>query len=110
MHGQRRRFAQVVYIILIGEAEHQNPRTLHGFSMLVQRRAYRGGHVIRHCGIDLARQLNESSMEVELFRLPRKIEWIDGNAMSAQPRPRIERLKTKRFGRSRLNYLPDINS
>src|SRR5271157_176767 len=64
--------------------------------------------MVRHGGIDLARQFDEARMEVELLRLPREIKGIDWNAVPAEPGSRIERVKAKGFGLGRFDHFPDI--
>src|SRR5260370_41676355 len=78
--------------------------------MLVQRRTYRCNDAVRHRSIDLTRYFNKPGMKVELFGLPGKIKWINRNAVPAQPRSRIERVKAERFGGSRPNHFPDVDS
>src|SRR5271165_2831257 len=66
--------------------------------------------MVRHGGIDLARQFDEARMEVELLRLPREIKGIDWNAVPAEPGSRIERVKAKGFGLGRFDHFPDIDA
>src|SRR6185503_429381 len=53
-------------------------------------------------------QFDESRVEVPLLGLPRQIEGIDGNAVSPAARPRIKRVESERFCRSRFNHFPDV--
>src|SRR5688572_12953082 len=60
--------------------------------------------------IDFAGQLDEPRMFAVLSRQPGEIERIDGYAMSAETRTRVERLKTERLRPGRLDDLPHVNA
>ena len=63
------------------------------------------GHVV----VDLSGQFDEASAEIKFFGFPREIEGIDGNAMPAQARSGIKRMKAERLGGSGFDDLPDID-
>ncbi len=67
-------------------------------------------HIEGHGGVDLAGQLDKAGILAKLARLPSQIEGINGNAVTAQARPRIERHETERLGLGRVDDLPDINA
>ena len=78
--------------------------------MLIQR--FRDGldDVVRHANIDFASQFDKASAEVPLLGLPRQIEGIYGNAMTAQAWPGIEGMKAKGLGGGGGDYFPDVQS
>ena len=106
--GERRRLAQIVDVFLVRDAQNQHLRSVDGLLLLVERGDGRRDHVVGHGHVDLARQFDETRVEVELLCLPREIKGIDGNAVSAQTRPGIERMKAERLGRGRVDDLPDV--
>src|SRR5258708_33424882 len=66
-------------------------------------------YVIRHGRVDFDGHFDEAGLEVKFPGFPGEIERVYRNAMSAQSRPGIKRMKTKRLGGSRLDYFPDID-
>src|SRR5262245_54786519 len=65
---------------------------------------------MRHVGIDLACQLDESRLLAVLSGQPRQLERIDRDAVSAETRARVERLEAEGFGLRRLNDFPHVDS
>ena len=63
------------------------------------------GHVL----VDLSGQLDELCIEVELARLPREVERIDREAVSAEPRAGLEAHEAERLRRRGLDDLPDVD-
>src|ERR1700751_1567260 len=61
-----------------------------------------------HCGVDFSGQFDEAGAALELPGFPGQIERIDRNAVSAQPRSRIERHESKRFCLCRFDYSTQI--
>src|SRR5579864_959464 len=108
--GQRRRFAQVVNILFICDAQDQDFRSVQSFAVAIQSRCRRRHHVVRHVQVDFARQFNEASVEVVLLSFPGKIERVDRNAVTAESRSGIKRMETERLRRRRRDYLPDIDA
>src|SRR5574337_2203720 len=94
---QRRRLANVVNVPLVSDAEHQDSGAVQRLAMLVERSCYRLRNVVRHGGVDLAGEFNEAGGKVVLLRLPRKIKWINRNAVSTEPRAWIEGRKAEGF-------------
>src|SRR5438270_1869991 len=107
---QRGRFAQVVNVSLVGDAEYQHLRAIDRLLRAVQRRAYRTNNVIRHRRVHLAQKLDEARVKVELLRFPGEIKRIDRDAMSAKSRAGIKRMEPKRLCRSRLDDFPNIDA
>src|SRR5690606_4985937 len=64
---------------------------------------------VRHLTVDITGQFDESRLNAGLLRLPGKIERIDGNAVPAQARTRIERHEAERLCGRRVDYLPSID-
>src|SRR5579864_1799073 len=103
--------AQIVDILLVGDAENEDSRT---FEALAEARVERAREIVddiaRHCRVDLAGELDETRRYVVFARLPGEIEGIDGNAVPAEARTRIERHEAEGLGGGRLDYLPDIDA
>jgi len=59
--------------------------------------------------IDRTGEFDKARAEITLFCLPREIERIDGDAMPAQTRSGIERLKAEWFGGCGLDETSQIS-
>ena len=82
-----RRFAVVVHVGFVGEAEDQDATALEGAAAVVERLGDAMHDVFGHGGVDLAGQLDEARVFTVLARLPGQIERVDRNAVAAQPGP-----------------------
>src|SRR5947209_7113617 len=67
---QRRRFADVIYISLIGDAENEYLGAAQRLTDQIQSVRHPFDDVGRHRGVDLSRQLDETGLEIVLPRLP----------------------------------------
>ena len=67
-------------------------------------------HMLRHLGVDLARQFNETCMLTILARFPCQIKRVDWDAMTAQTRSRIKRHEPKRFGFGGIDHFPYVDA
>jgi parallel beta-helix repeat protein len=92
------RFAKIVYILFIGDAQDEHARTVYGFASAIQGGPHRFQHVMWHCTVDLTREFDKSHLEIPLPRLPGKIERIDWYTVPAEAWPRIKRLEPEGFG------------
>ena len=63
-----------------------------------------------HLAVNMACKLNEARLDAGLPAFPGQVERIDGNAMTAESRARIERHETEGLASGCLNYLPHIDS
>src|SRR4051812_46373797 len=93
--SERRRLAQVIDVLLVGQAEHENAGTIESFLVLVQCGDDRLDDELGHGFVYLPGQLDEASMKIPLLRFPTQVKGINGNAMATQSRPWIERLETE---------------
>src|ERR1700686_5508291 len=66
--------------------------------------------MVWHFGIDFAGQLDEARVKVPFLGFPRKVKWIDWNAMASESRSRIERMESKGLCGGSLDYFPNINT
>src|SRR5262245_4378394 len=66
--------------------------------------------VVRNRSIHFAGELDESRRKIKLFRFPRKIKRIDGNAVPAKTRSRIKRSVAERLCGSGVDHLPNVDS
>ncbi len=107
--GERGRLAQVVDVALVGQPQHQDARAVQAFLVLVQRQRGLLDHIVGHVGVDFARQLDEARAEVELLGLPGEIKRVDGDAVPAESRAGIKRLKTEGLGLGRIDHLEDVD-
>ena len=104
-----RALPQVVDVLLVGEPEDQNLGPLGWLPLLVQGFDGAVDHVVRHLPVDLARQLDETGVELELARLPRQVVRIDRDAVPAQAGARVEAHEAERLGLRRVDHFPDVD-
>ena len=106
----RRRLPVVVDVLLVREAEHQHPRQLHGLGLVVERLGHLRDDVVRHRGVHLAGQLDEARPDPVLGGLPREVERVERDAVSAQARAGVEGREAKRLRLGRFDDLPDVDT
>ena len=108
---QRRAFAHVVDIFLVGEPDDQHARAV---QPLAEAAVERLGHLLdddaRHGGVDLAGKLDEADGHVEFARFPNEVEGVDRDAMSAEARAGIEGHEAEGLGARGLDHLPDVDA
>src|SRR6266581_2640995 len=104
------RFAVIVDIRLVCQSEDENFGATNRFLLGIERISHAMYHMLRHLGVDLASQFNETRMFTVLARLPCEIERIDRDAVTAQTRTWIEGHEAKRLGFRRFDDFPDVNS
>ena len=109
-HVERRRFAHVVDVALVGDAEDQHGRAVDRLLMAVQRVGDLVDDEVRHAAVDLPGQLDEPRIEAGLLRFPRQVERIDRNAVAAEAGARIEGHEAERLGRRGLDDFPDVEA
>ena len=108
---QRRAFANVGHVLLVGQTQDQHPGPAERLArLLVQRQRQPIGHMVGHGGVDLAGQFDEAGGLVELARFPGQVERVDRDAVPAQPRPRIERHEAKGLGAGGVDHLPHVDA
>src|ERR1700747_730045 len=78
--------------------------------MLIETARELVDHKVRHVDVDFARELNEACTEIELLRLPREVEGVDGNAMATEAGARQEPREAEGLGLRRVNHLVDVDS
>src|SRR5262245_45032746 len=94
---QRRRFPNIADVLLVRDPAKMNPRTLDWFADGVESIADASDHIFRHRGVHMSGQLDEPALEAVLPRLPRKIVRVNGDAVAAETRPRVERHEAERL-------------
>ncbi len=112
-HGhdvERRRFAQVVDIALVRNAQQQHRRSANRFRVTVQRVRHLVNDMMRHRAVHVSRELDEASLEPDLLHLPRQIKRVDGDAVAAQAGARVERHEPERLRGGRLDHLPHADA
>ena len=67
---ERRGFARVIRVPLIGDTDYQYPGALDWLSILVQQRSGLFCHVSRHLRVDLAGQLHQTCLVIQRPHLP----------------------------------------
>ena len=107
---ERRRFAHVVDIALVGHAHHVHARALERLGVIVQRVLNLVHDEVRHLAVDVAGQLDEARLDAGLLGLPRKIERIDGNAVAAQAGAGIKRHEAERLGGRGVDHFPHVDA
>src|SRR5438876_34816 len=86
----RWRLAIVVYVRFVRETEDTNPRALQSLPLLVERKHGLVHHVLGHTGVDLSRKFDEPRPGPVLCCLPREVERVERDAVSAEPRTGVE--------------------
>src|SRR5271165_2974717 len=109
-NGERRRLAQIVDIFFVRHTQHQHAGAIHRLLVAVQRAGHGRQNVVGHVVVNLSGQLDEAGLEIKLFRFPREIERVDGNAVPAQARAGIKGMEAERLGGGGFNDLPDIDA
>src|SRR5205814_10030093 len=87
---KRRALAHVVDVLLISHAQQQHARAFHRFPIVVQAVRNKLDHMLRHARIDFFGQTNETRIETMLQGFPRKIMWVERNAMATDAGARIK--------------------
>ena len=106
---QRGALADVADAGLVGDAEDGDLGALDGLALLVERAL---GLLDAEVGlglVDLAGELDELGREVQLAGLPGQVERIDGEAVAAHARARIEAHEAERLGRRGVDDLVDVD-
>ena len=85
---QRRRLARVVDVGLVGHADDEDVRAAQRLGLAVERPRDLLAAVVRHVLVDLAGELDELRVEVELPRAPREVERVERDAVPAEARGR----------------------
>src|SRR5690349_1851998 len=81
---ERRAFTCVVQILFVPDADNENMSALQCLSCSFAQRFSRFfDDMTRHGSVNFTSEFDESSIDIELACLPRKIKWIYGNAMAA---------------------------
>src|SRR3989442_1040610 len=93
-----RRLAWVIDIFLVGHAKYANPAPLDRFFFVIEGVSDAVDDVLRHRGIDFAREFNEARMDAELARHPGQVKGVNGDAMTAQAGTGVKSLKPKGLG------------
>ncbi|MNO89611.1 hypothetical protein D3C76_811000 [compost metagenome] len=106
----RGRFAHVIDIFLVGNAQDENSTTFQRPASLVQPIHQFTENVFWHCLVDLARQLDEAGIYTIFTRFPGQVEGVDWNAMAAKPRARIVGSKTKWLGGCGIDHFEDVDT
>src|SRR5260370_39737146 len=80
---ESRRLSRIIHIFFVRDAENANLAALERLAEVIERQPDALDDVLRHAGVDLAGQLDETSMQVKLAGHPGQIKRIDRDAMSA---------------------------
>src|ERR1700729_2399789 len=81
----RRRLADVIDILFIGNAKNEDVASLDRFALSVEGARDLGYDIIRHRRIDLARELDEAGVHAVFARFPGKVKRVDRNAVATDP-------------------------
>jgi hypothetical protein len=76
---------------------------------VIQRVLHLIRHEVRHLPVEVPCQFDEARFDARLFGFPGKIEWVDGNAVAAEARSRVEGHKAERLGGGVVDDLPDVD-
>src|SRR4029078_9393698 len=93
------RLPDIVDVALVCDAEDEDLRFGERLAgAVVQRLREHRAAEVRDVAVDLAGELDEAGVEVELARLPREVVRIERDAVAAEPWPRLERHEPERLG------------
>ncbi len=107
---QSRAFAVIVDIRFIGDAENEHLGAVHRGLIAVEDLHGAVDDILRHAGVDFAGGLDQAGVIVELAGLPGKVKRVERNAVAAESRSRIKRLKAVRLCFGRVDHVPDIDA
>src|SRR5450759_5697218 len=108
-HFERRGLTKVTDVLLVGDAKYEHMRATHRSTDRVERKRYLIHDVARHGIVDLARRLDKLQVDIVLLGFPRQVERIDGDAVSADARSRVERHEAIWLSLGSFDDLPDIH-
>ena len=108
-HFERGAFARIVDVWLVGDAQEEDRRAIHRLLMPVEGKGDFIHHAIGLKVIDLAGRIDHREVEVEPLGDILEVERIKWDAVSTNPRPRIESLEAIGLGFGCLDHFPDID-
>ena len=82
-----RGLAVVIDVRFVSNAEEENLGALDRLAVVIKRIGNAGNHIVRHGGIDLAREFNETGVLLVFAGLPGQVKGINRNAVSAEAGP-----------------------
>jgi hypothetical protein len=104
-----RRLADVPDVPLVRDPEDEHARSPQALRPIVQGFADPRDHVVGHPAVDLGGELDEARLEPVQPGRPREVEGVDGNAVAAEARARVEGHEAERLGGGGLDDLPDVD-
>src|SRR6267142_1323208 len=105
----RWRLAIVVDVRFVRETEDTDPRALQSLALLVERKHGLVHHVLRHTGVDFSRKLDEPRPRPVLCCLPREVERVERDAVSAEPWAGVERHEPEWLRLRRFDHFPHVD-
>src|ERR1041384_562077 len=102
MKAARNRREALDHVLLTGppglsKSQNENPAAFYCLAAFIERSNGSLNHIIGHLVIDFAGKFNEFGGHPDFPGFPCQIKWVDGNAVAAQTRARIKRLKAEGF-------------
>ena len=104
-----RRFPLVGDVPLVGHAEQQHPRAVDRLGVAVEQFGGAFGDVAGHPAVDLLGQLDEPERVAERADLIGQVVGVDGDAVAADARARVERLEAERLGGRAPDRVPQVH-
>ena len=102
------RFADVVDVRLVGDADDENVGALDALLLFVECSSDLVYNMLRHGGVDLAGELDEAGLVVKGLHLPGEVVRIERDAVATDAGSGIEGHETEGFAGGGLDDLPDI--
>ena len=90
--------------------EDEDPASLHRALVVVERARHLAHHVLRHLGVDLARQVDEARLVVQRAHLPREVVRVERDAVTADARSRREAHEPERLRSRGVDDFPDVDA
>jgi len=102
------RLALVIHVGFVSQADDQDFAAFERLAVVVEGFYGAVNDVFGHAAVDFAGQLNEAGRLSVFAGFPGEVERVNGDAVAAEPRTRVERHKAKGLGFGRLNDFPDV--
>lgn len=104
------RLPVIVHIGLVGQAEEEDAAAVYGLLHAVEGEHRLFHHVLRHGGVHLAGEFDEARVYAKLAGLPREVERVDRNAVSAEAGSGGELHEAKRLRGCRVEHLVYVDA
>ena len=107
---ERWALARVVDVLLVSHAQEQDLGPLEGLAAVVERVLNFAHHVAGHGHVHFAGELDEARGDAVLARLPRQVERVERNAVTAEPGAGVEAHEPEGLGLGGVEHVPHVDA